>query len=217
MIVDADRNIVARQAALETGGLLSVHADGNIDMQVGRSTRRVDDAHESTLRGTFSKKTLTSRTTADESISHGSSFGGNLTSITANGNITGEGVHIRGDEGVLVHAQGTLDLHEARDLRSRSRETGEKRSGFGFSGDSLPAVVPQKNESRDNNASYSNTAAPTIIESKNGGVLLVGEQGAALRGVQIDAKKDVTVKGATVSVIDAVNEYSDSSQHYEKT
>lgn len=216
VIVDADRNIVARQAALDSGGLLSVHADGNIDLQAGRSTRSVDDAHESTIRGTFSKKTLTSRTTAEESISHGSSFGGNLTSITANGNITGEGVRIRGDEGVLVHAQGTLDLHEARDLRSQSRETSEKRSGFGFSGGSLPVVVPQKNERRDNNASYSNTAAPTIIESKNGGVLLLGDQGAALRGVQVDAKKDVTVKGATVSVIDAVNEYSGSSQHYEK-
>ncbi|WP_219212067.1 DUF637 domain-containing protein [Variovorax boronicumulans] len=76
--------------------------------------------------------------------------------------------------------------------------------------------MPQKNASRDAGTSDSNTAAPTAIESKNGGVLLLGDQGAALRGVQVDAKKDVTVRGATVSVIDAVNEYTGSSQHYEK-
>lgn len=61
-----------------------------------------------------------------------------------------------------------------------------------------PHGLPQKNASRDAGTSDSNTAAPTAIESKNGGVLLLGDQGAALRGVQVDAKKDVTVKGAKV-------------------
>ncbi|RZI54984.1 MAG: hypothetical protein EOP14_07850, partial [Pseudomonas sp.] len=72
--------------------------------------------------------TTTTRNTLDETLSHGTGLSGGLVAITANGNITGEGVKIKGDEGVLVQARGVLDLHEARDLRSRSAEVGVTKS-----------------------------------------------------------------------------------------
>ncbi|MGJ7488483.1 filamentous hemagglutinin N-terminal domain-containing protein [Variovorax sp. LT2P21] len=216
VMLDADRDIVARQAAVQTGGLLSVHADRDIDIQAGRRTQEVDDAHQVTTRGFLSKKTTTSRTTLEESISQGSSFQGGITAITAGGNITGEGVKIRGDEGVLVQAGGVLDLHEARDVRSESREVSVKKSGFGLGGGSLPMVVPKKSASRDTGTSYSDTAAVTSIESKNGGVLLQGDQLVALQGVQVDAAKDVTIRGGTVSITGAINESASTSEHYQK-
>ncbi|RYH62905.1 MAG: hypothetical protein EON54_08890, partial [Alcaligenaceae bacterium] len=216
VMLDADRNIVARQAAVQTEGLLSVHADGNIDIQAGRRTQSVDEAHQNTARSGLSKRTTTSRDTLDESISQGSSFQGGITAITADGNIVGEGVKIRGTDGVLVQAGGTLDLHEARDVRMESHEVSVQKSGFGLGGGSIPMVVPKKNASRDASTTYSNTAAVTTIESSNGGVLLKGDQRVALRGVQIDAAKDITVKGGSVSITGAVNESATTSEHYQK-
>ena len=58
--------------------------------------------------------------TAEETLSHGTSLSGDMVSVTANGDITGERVKIRVDKGALVHAGGVLDLHEARDVRSAS-------------------------------------------------------------------------------------------------
>jgi len=125
-------------------------------------------------------------------------------------------VKIRGDDGVLVQAGGVLDLHEARDVRSQSSEVSVKKSGFGLGGGSIPMVVPKKSASQDSGTSYSNTAAVTSIESKNGGVLLQGDQLVALQGVQIDAAKDITVKGGSVSITGAVNESATTSEHYQK-
>lgn len=99
------------------------------------------------------------------------------------GNITGEGVKIRGDNGVLVQAGGVLDLHEARDVRSQSREVSVKKSGFGIGAIGPP--LPDKKASRDTTSTYSNTATVTIIESTNGGMPLQGDQRVALQGVQV--------------------------------
>lgn len=197
-------------------GLLSVHADRDVNITAGQSTQSDDVARKSKDKGLLSSKTTTTRNTLEESISQGSSFQGGLTAITAGRDIIGEGVKIRGDDGVLVQAGGVLDLHEARDMRSESNEVSVKKSGFGLGGGSLPMVVPKKSASRDTGTSYSNTAAVTTIESKNGGVLLQGDQLVALQGVQVDAARDVTVKGGAVSITGAIDETSSTSEHYQK-
>ncbi|MGJ7580839.1 DUF637 domain-containing protein [Variovorax sp. RHLX14] len=214
-VLNAGRDVNLRQATVDAGsGLLSIHADRNVTLAVGQSTQTDEEARNSRKSGLFTNKTTTTRNTLDETISHGTSLSGNLVSITANGNITGEGVKISGTDGVLVHANGALDLHEARDVRSESSSVSVKKSGTANSFAVLP--LPLGASRRDDASTSSNTAVASSITSANGGVLLQGNGAAILRGVQVDAANDITVKGGAVSITGAIDYSSASSEQYRR-
>ena len=163
-----------RQATVDdTFGLLSIYADRNITLSAGQSTQTAEEARSSKKSGFLTSKTTNTHNTLDETLSQGTSLSGGLVSITANGNITGEGVQISGTDGVLGHADGKLDLHEARDVRSESSSVSVKKSGTANSFAVLP--VPLGASSRDDNSTSSNTAVASSITSANGGVLLQGD------------------------------------------
>ena len=119
---------------------------------------------------------------------------------------------INGTDGVLVHANGSLDLHEARDVRSESNNQTVKKSGFAGSIGGIP--VPIGAGSRNETSTSSHTTVASSITSANGGVLLQGDGAAILRGVQVNAAEDVTIKGGTVSITGATNYASSTSEQY---
>ncbi|MGI4780068.1 MAG: filamentous hemagglutinin N-terminal domain-containing protein [Janthinobacterium lividum] len=212
-VLNADRDMNLRQATIDAGtGLLSIHADRNVTLSAGQSTQTAEEARSSKKSGLLTSKTTTTQSTSDETLSHGISLSGGLVSITANGNITGEGVKISGTDGVLVHANGSLDLHEARDVRSESNSVSVKKSGFAGSVGGIP--LPIGAGSRDDAKVSSNTAVASSITSQNGGVLLQGDGAALLQGVKVDAAEDVTIKGGAVSITAATNYDSSTSEQY---
>ncbi len=216
-VLNAGNDVNLRQATVDAGaGLLSIHADRNVALSAGQSTQSAEEARSSKKSGLFFSKTTTTQSTSDETLTQGTNLSGGLVSITANGNITGEGVKINGDDGVLVHADGKLDLHEARDVRSESSSVSVKKIGMGIGGGALPLVVPINQAAQDAGTRSSDTAVATRITSKNGGVLLQGDGAALLRGVKIDAAGDLAIQGGAVSITGAENFASGSTEHFER-
>ncbi|WP_431274444.1 filamentous hemagglutinin N-terminal domain-containing protein [Variovorax ureilyticus] len=204
-MLNAGRDLNARQATVDAGsGLLSVHADRDINITSGQSR---DSGGYSAQ---WSDKGLTKKTDNKvsgefaNSTSVGSRFSGNVVSMTANNDITIEGSHISGTKGVLIDAGRNLTIVEGRDTRSSSVEFERKTSGVSGLGGllaGLPSpVLPYSKTSGDGLATYSNTASASTITSSEGGVLLRGGGDVFLQGVQVDAAKDITVKGGNVTI-----------------
>lgn len=211
--LNAGNDIQLRQATIDAGaGLLSIHADRNISISAGQSTQSAEEARSTKKSGLLTGKTTTTQNTSDETLSHGTRLSGGLVSITANGDITGEGVKISGTDGVLVHAGNKLSITEARDSRSESNSQTVKKSGFAGSIGGIP--VPIGAGSRNDTSTSSNTAVASSITSANGGVRLQGDGAAILRGVQVNAAEDVTIRGGTVSITGATNYASSTSEQY---
>lgn len=173
----ADSNIRAVGPTIAADNTVNLAADNAIRLEASQNTweQHGSNKSSSTSIGVGYAAGAQNGFTIELGVSQGKGKEG--------GNITGEGMKIRGDDGVLVQAGGVLDLHEARDVRSQSREVSVKKSGFGIGAIGPP--LPDKKASRDTTSTYSNTATVTIIESTNGGMPLQGDQRVALQGVQV--------------------------------
>lgn len=209
--LNAGRDLVARQATVQTEGVVTLHADRDLDLQAGQTTRETDSHTQTTTRGLLSRTTTMIHESSEESLNQASRISGGLVSLGAGRDLTGEGVKISGDQGVLVQAGGVLDLHEARDVRSQTTEVGVRRIGFGVGTTGVP--VPDKRAATDVRSTFDDTAAVTSIDSAHGGVRLEGGALATLQGVQVSAARDVKIQADAVKLTGAVDQHSRSTQH----
>lgn len=112
----AGGDMVGRQVTVQTGGLVAMHADGDIDLQAGRTTSETDSATQSTQRKLLGgKTTATIAQTRYESLIQGSRIEGNLVSITASGAINSAdqqpGRHPRGAARLGQQGQPAWSAH----------------------------------------------------------------------------------------------------------
>ena len=174
--LQAGNDFKARQVQVDAGsGLLTVHANRNLDIEAGRNIEDSQSRTRSTSSNAFnlSKKTTQTSSSSHSDLSQSSRFNGGVVSITAGGNLTGEGVKINGEQGVIVEAGNVLDLHEARDIRTSDQTIQTRKrslSGGSFGG----VLLPGSKGSRDTLHQESDTANVTRITSASGNVVLRG-------------------------------------------
>ena len=198
---------------LQSNGLTSLHASGNVVIDAARETSHRDDYTNVAQSGLLSKKTTLEHEIKNSDTAVRSSVTGGLTAITADRNIDIEGARIKGSDGVLIAAGNQLTITEARNTSDSSYQYSTRKSGLGFTNG---LIVPEKKAASDATTAQSNTAVATTIDSANGGVLLRGEDTAFVQGSQIDAKKDLTITAGTVVVTGATNYESSSSAQTRK-
>jgi filamentous hemagglutinin len=196
-------DINARAATVDAGsGLLSLTAAGDINITSGVDAKATMGAGQSTNKSFLKSTTTTFTGESQSSTSIGSSFTGGIVAMDAGNNLNIEGARISGRDGVALHGGNSVNIYEARNTASVSAGFDKKTSGLNFN-PTLGAVIGP----RGNGSTLeikTDIAAPTSISSEKGGVLIEGGV-VNMRGVQVDAAKDIRIEGTDVNIAAAEN------------
>lgn len=213
-ILNAGRDVNARQATVDAGkGLLSVHADRDINIVSG--SKDVQGSYSANWTDKSLLKKTANSFSADNaaSTSVGSSFSGGMVLLDADRDILIEGSKISGTQGVAIIAGRDLSVVEGRNTASASVTSSSKTSGLGLLGGSIPMVGPIKKGSTTGMEIQTDSASASTIQSSQGGVLLQGGNSVFLQGVQVDAAKDINIRGGNVVIQAATNASSITGSH----
>ena len=210
-LLNAGQDINARQATVDAGnGLLSLHADRDINIGSGQTTTAGSFSVQSSDKGTFSRTDRKVTGEYSSSTSVASQFSGGLVAMGAGRDIAIEGSHISGTQGVAISAARNLAIVEGRNTSSASTQVQSDKKGIGGLGGLLTGApaVPTLPYSKANTTGIdlqTDTASASTIGSSQGGVLLQGGNTVFLQGVQVDAAKDINIRGGNVIVQAATN------------
>jgi filamentous hemagglutinin len=193
-------DINARAATVDAGnGLLSLAAARDINITSGVDAKATMGAGQSNKKGTFRSTTTTFTGESQSSTSIGSSFTGGIVAIDAGDNLNIEGARIAGRDGVALHGGNSVNIYEARNTASVSSGFDKKTTG------PIRDQILSQNKSNGNTLEIkTDVAAPTSISSEKGGVLIEGGV-INMRGVQVDAAKDIRIEGTDVNIAAAEN------------
>jgi filamentous hemagglutinin len=202
-VLKADQDVNARQATVNAGeGLLSVHADRDVNIESGQSRVAGKFSAQWQDKSTFKRTDNKLSGSFDSSTSVGSSFTGGVVAIDAGENLNIEGARIAGRDGVALHGGNSVNIYEARNTSNASVEFDKKTSGLNFN-PTLGALIGPR-ASGITVELKNDVAAPASISSEKGGVLIEGGV-VNLRGVQVDAAKDIKIEGTDVNIAAAEN------------
>jgi filamentous hemagglutinin len=212
-LLKANRDINARQATVDAGdGLLSMHADRDINIVSGQTDVSGAFTRQWREKGLFSRTDNTLSGEYNFSASVGSRFSGGVVSMDAGRDISIEGSHISGTQGVAISATRNLAIFEGRNTGSISAELQSNKKGIGgltglLAGTPTIPSLPYGKATTTNAGIQTDTASASTINSSQGGVLLQGGN-VFLQGVQVDAAKDISIKGGNVVIQAATNSSS---------
>ncbi|WP_432726181.1 filamentous hemagglutinin N-terminal domain-containing protein [Variovorax sp. W6] len=212
-LLNAGRDINARQATVDAGnGLLSMHADRDINIASGQTDVSGAFIRQWKEKGLFSRTDNTLSGEYNFSASVGSRFSGGVVSIDAGRDIGIEGSHISGTQGVAISATRNLAIVEGRNTGSVSAELQSDKKGIGgltglLAGTPTIPSLPYARATTTSASVQTDTASASTITSSQGGVLLQGGS-VFLQGVQVDAAKDISIKGGNVVIQAATNSSS---------
>lgn len=208
-VLKAGRDVNARQAIVDAGkSLLAVHADRDINIEAGETRATGSYSAQWTDKKTFSRTNNNLFRSFDAMTSVGSKFSGGLVSLGAKNDINVIGSSLSGKDGVAVIAQGNLTIVEGRNTSNAGYQLSQQKRGISALGAAMGFVMPSGRATATGSEISSDTAAPSTISSSNGGILLQGNSSVFLQGVQVDAAKDVAIKGGNVVIQAAMNRQS---------
>jgi filamentous hemagglutinin len=222
-LFNAGQDINIRQGTVDAGkGLLSLHADRDINVASGKTDVSGNFSAQWKDKGTFSRTDNKLTGEYGSSTSVGSHLSGGIVSMDAARDITIEGSHISGTQGVAISAGRDLSIFEGRNTSSASTELQSDKKGIGGLGGLLmgtPTIpsLPYGKASTIGIDLKTDTASASTISSSEGGVLLQGGNTVFLQGVQVDAAKDINIKGGNVIIQGASNSTSATSSNSFRT
>ncbi|WP_143694910.1 hypothetical protein, partial [Variovorax sp. JS1663] len=120
--------------------------------------------------------------------------------LSRRNDISIEGSHIGGTQGVMIDAGRHLGIVEGRNTNSTRIDVDKKRSSPIFD-----PVFMQNRASGSGIDVRTDTAASSTITSSQGGVLLQGGGVVHLQGVQVAGARDIRIEGNEVSIAGAMN------------
>lgn len=222
-LFNAGQDINVRQGTVDAGkGLLSLHADRDVNIASGQTD--VSGNFTATWRdkGTFSRTDNKLTGEYSSSTSVGSRLSGGVVAIGAARDISIEGSHISGTNGVAISAGRDLAVVEGRNTSSVSTELQSDKKGIGGLGGLLtgaPTIpsLPYGKASTIGIDIKTDTASASTISSSQGGVLLEAGNTVFLQGAQVDAAKDIKIKGGNVVIQGATNSSSATASNSFRT
>lgn len=208
-MLNAGRDVNARQTIVDAGkGLLSVHADRDINIEAGEAKVLGNYSAQWSDKKTFSRTDNKLSGSFDSTTSVGSKFSGGLVSLGAKNDINIIGSSISGKDGVAIVAERNLAIIEGRNTSNASVELDQQKRGISALGAAMGFVMPSGKATTTGIEIKSDIAAPSTITSSKGGILLQGNNGVFLQGVQVNAAKDVEILGGNVVIQAATNKQS---------
>ncbi|MBX3659687.1 MAG: filamentous hemagglutinin N-terminal domain-containing protein [Ramlibacter sp.] len=212
-------NINLTGATLQAGAIASLNASHDIVIQdQGVTSTFASEAYSkgSSLLGLvrITQNTEANRTTTD-SVGTTIAAGGAL-SVIAGNDLGIKGSNLAGNDGVLLQAGRNLLIVEGHDESQSSQSSETRKTGFAGSFGGVPILANALDSANGTNTT--DHVVATTIAAGNGGVLITAGATATLQGVQVEADRNIVVKGAEVNIGGAVgSDTSTSSTHTEGT
>jgi len=201
-VLSAGQDINLRQANVNAGdGLLVANAGRNLNIVDGQAEDSSVYNSQATKKGTFSKSTQTMSASQESATSVGSQLQGGLVSLHADNNVNIVGSQVSGTQGVSITAGNEVNVVEGRNASGSSASLDRSKKSTLID----PHLGYEKTHG-DSLATSSNTASASTITSTQGGVYVEGGKSVYMQGAQVDAAKDLTIKGGSVTIAGAVNE-----------
>ncbi|MCA3174070.1 MAG: S-layer family protein, partial [Burkholderiales bacterium] len=199
----AGQDLQARAAELNSSqGQINLQAGRDISLSAGQSRIQVDEAHQHTSRGTFSKRTTTTRDTLDRTTAIGTSVSGQTVQIQANRDVTVTASQVVSDLGTTLIANRDLTIQAGQNTHSESHFREEKKSGFMSSG-GFGFTVGKREQSTDQR-STSTSAAASTVGSVGGHVTLQAGRTYQQTGSDVLAPAgDINIVARKVDIIEA--------------
>lgn len=203
LTLQAGNNLRAKGARVSTDeGALRVAAGKDLTLTTASAEEHVDEAHKHVSRGTFSKKTVTTRDTLDTKTHQGSTFSGQSVALTAGADLTVQGSQVVSTTGTTLTASGDVTLTAATDRRDETHYRHEKKSGV-MSGGGLSVVAGTRQLSTLTDTER-NTSVAAVVGSTNGDVQVHAGDHYRQTGSQLLAPGgDIAVQAADVSISEA--------------
>lgn len=161
LTLQAGKDINARAATVQAGGALNAAAGRDINLDVGRRTDIVDEAHVHTSKKTFSRSTVATRDSVDREASIGTSFSGGTVAMQAGRDINIKGSSVVSDSGTVLAAKNDVNIEAAVDTTREEHLRAEKKSGL-FSGGGIGVTLGSRKQSTDTDTQATTAAASTV-------------------------------------------------------
>jgi filamentous hemagglutinin len=197
-----DLNARAANVISSQGNLLAT-AGNDVNLIAGQANVQVDEAHQHKGRSSaFSRKTITTRDTLDQTTAQASTFSGNTTTVLADRDINLTGSNVVSDNGTTLAAQNNLNITAATNTTVENHFRKEKKSGM-FSGGGIGVTLGTQQKSTDQK-SVTTTAAASTVGSTQGNVDLQAGKNYTQTGSDVLAVQgDINIRAQKVDITEA--------------
>ncbi|WP_205203986.1 hemagglutinin repeat-containing protein, partial [Azonexus hydrophilus] len=202
----AGHDVTARAAQVEAGQALTVAAGNDIRLTAGEAALGLDEAHQHTSKGSFSRTTRTTRDTLEQTTAIGSSLGGETVLIQAGRDLTLTGSNAVADADIALIAGRDLTLEAATETYTETHFKDKKKSGFSAS--LTTGLSYGKSSLKEGGESTTATAVGSQIGGND--VLLSAGRDATVVGSSVLADRDLDViAGRDVNLLAAENRFTE--------
>ena len=185
-------NDLTAQAAHVTShqGNLLATAGNKVQLTAGEANVQLDEAHQHKGRSSaFSRKTITTRDTLDQTTAQATTFSGNSTTVLAGQDLTLRGATLTATHNLDLWAGRDLKIDAAQANHSESHDHKEKKSGLSAS---LASGIAYGKASAQQNGAFTETrAVASQLDGEN--IHLQARRDASLTGALLLADRDLRV------------------------
>lgn len=211
----AGTDLNARAATVQAGAALVATAGNNINITAGQSSQSVDENHQYTSKGLFSKKTTTTGQTLDRTDMQASNFSGGSVTIGAGVDVNVQASNLNAANALTIAAGRDVNLTEGHNTLAVSQfsETRKNSTGLGkVVGGTLMATgavtfgaaVLTKSSSEQQAKMTSSTAVGSTLSA--GSIASSSGRDTTLRAATLVADGDIAIAAARdLSIVSAQN------------
>lgn len=211
----AGTDLNARAAMVQAGTALVATAGNNVNITAGQSSQSVDENHQHTSKGLFSKKTTTTSQTLDRTDMQASNFSGGSVTIGAGVDLNLQASNLNAANALTLAAGRDINLTEGHNTLAVSQfsETRKTSTGLGkvvggtlmaTGAVTLGAAVLTKSSSDQQAKMTSSTAVGSTLSA--GSIASSSGRDTTLRAATLVADGDIAIAAARdLSIVSAQN------------
>ncbi|WP_140920965.1 hemagglutinin repeat-containing protein [Limnobaculum xujianqingii] len=212
--LSAKNDINAKAAQVQADGQLAVVAGNDINITTGQSTDHVESTSKSTSRSGMTKTVTTKQVVHDVLSAESSNFSGDTVIMNAGNDLRVEGSQVTSTHDMTLNAGHDLILSTAQEQQDDLEIVRKKKSGMMSSGGI--GVTYGKIDEKSTNISHRVTQLGSTVGSTEGNVTLSAGNNLTIKGSDVIAQQDISLKGKNVT-IESVENQTSIHDKYERT
>jgi len=208
----AKQNLTATAANIRSEqGTIQASAEGDVSIQSGQASIRLDEAHSHKNRGLLGSKQTTTHDFLEKSQTIGSTFSGENVIIQGK-NITVTGSNIVSDNNTILSAKNNLTIKAATEIHAESHSKEVTRKGMLYNG-GMALTIGKQSQHLDKQDTHTYATASTIGSIQGDVFLSAGNHYQQIGSHVAAPKGDIDIHAKNVEIVEA-RETSHSAQAY---
>lgn len=208
-----DVNAVAASVNADKG--LVVNAARDVNIQAGEESTNLSESRQHKTSGFLSSKTVTRRTSSEQTNAVASDFGGDTIVINSGRNVTVAGSNVIADKNTTIVATNNLTIETAQTQQTSSNFEETKRSGL-FSGGGIAITYGSQELSSDQKNTRAGSASSTVGSVAGDVKLVAGNQYKQVGSDVVVPGGDIAIAAKTVDIVEATDSYTTTTEQRSK-